>query len=352
MPMTKIELTNFTVFESLVVDLAPGINVFVGENGTGKTHLLKAAYAALKADAETPRNPHEREDELKKQRPDDHILRQTFLPFQGDLGRLIHRSGSGASISVQIPLFKPGGRSTQVVLQVSKSSGSALWASLWPQPATYIPVKEFLSHSPGFRSSYARRELHFDRTFDDILIAAQLPRLRETTSALVPFRQRLEDALNGTVELRDETFFLVARDGTALEFDLLAEGLRKLGLMLVLLQNGELESGHVLFWDEPETNLNPKLMKVVAEVLVGLARNGLQVLLATHDYAFLKELELASQPSDGIRYNALYKDDTGKVLIKWSDAPFRVEHNPVAEAVGDLYERELAHLISKQGGAQ
>jgi hypothetical protein len=47
------------------------------------------------------------------------------------------------------------------------------------------------------------------------------------------------------------------------EFILLAEGFRKLGLLWLLLQNGTLLNGSVLFWDEPETNLNPKTMQTV-----------------------------------------------------------------------------------------
>ena len=42
----KIRFDKFTAFEKLEVNLSPGINLFVGENGTGKTHILKAAYAA------------------------------------------------------------------------------------------------------------------------------------------------------------------------------------------------------------------------------------------------------------------------------------------------------------------
>ena len=37
----KLELENFTVFEKASFEWVDGINVFVGENGTGKTHLLK-----------------------------------------------------------------------------------------------------------------------------------------------------------------------------------------------------------------------------------------------------------------------------------------------------------------------
>ena len=44
--LTRIYLERFTAFERLELELNAGINVFLGSNGTGKTHLLKVAYAA------------------------------------------------------------------------------------------------------------------------------------------------------------------------------------------------------------------------------------------------------------------------------------------------------------------
>lgn len=46
MSIESIGLKNFTVFEDFRIDVSSGINIFIGENGTGKTHLLKAIYAA------------------------------------------------------------------------------------------------------------------------------------------------------------------------------------------------------------------------------------------------------------------------------------------------------------------
>jgi len=45
MSVTKMHLENFTVFEDEVLDFSTGINVIIGVNGTGKTHILKSIYA-------------------------------------------------------------------------------------------------------------------------------------------------------------------------------------------------------------------------------------------------------------------------------------------------------------------
>lgn len=51
----------------------------------------------------------------------------------------------------------------------------------------------------------------------------------------------------------------------------------------------------MLFWDEPEANLNPALMGDVIEVVLALQRLGVQVFMSTHNYVMLKELDLRTQ---------------------------------------------------------
>lgn len=49
MPLKKIVAENFTVFEDITIPFSKGLNVLVGENGVGKTHIMKLAYAACQA---------------------------------------------------------------------------------------------------------------------------------------------------------------------------------------------------------------------------------------------------------------------------------------------------------------
>ena len=120
-----------------------------------------------------------------------------------------------------------------------------------------------LSHGPGFRSLYTQREVHFEEIYADILDRAYRPPLRGPVgSAQKRILRDLQNAVEGTVTIKNEEFFLQNGHGD-LEFTLLAEGLRKLGLLWLLVQNGTLLNGSVLFWDEPETNLNPELFPVL-----------------------------------------------------------------------------------------
>ena len=49
MTIQRLCLTDFTSFRSADVTFASGVNVFLGANATGKTHLMKVLYATLKA---------------------------------------------------------------------------------------------------------------------------------------------------------------------------------------------------------------------------------------------------------------------------------------------------------------
>ena len=42
-----LTVQNFTCFEDVSFEFSTGINVFIGENGTGKTHILKLLYALI-----------------------------------------------------------------------------------------------------------------------------------------------------------------------------------------------------------------------------------------------------------------------------------------------------------------
>ncbi|MCK9506374.1 MAG: ATP-binding protein, partial [Porticoccaceae bacterium] len=59
-----------------------------------------------------------------------------------------------------------------------------------------------------------------------------------------------------------------------------------------LISTGSLLDKGYLFWDEPETSLNPRLIKLIARMICHLSKQGIQVILATHSLFLLRELEI------------------------------------------------------------
>ena len=54
--LKSLVLEKFTVFSEADLQFGKHLNIIVGENGTGKTHILKAAYCGIAASAARQRN--------------------------------------------------------------------------------------------------------------------------------------------------------------------------------------------------------------------------------------------------------------------------------------------------------
>ncbi|MCK5114670.1 MAG: AAA family ATPase [Phycisphaerae bacterium] len=338
----KIKFDQFTIFKELTVDFFPGINVFIGTNGTGKTHILKAVYAAA--------------DITKTKKNFADKILGVYMPSELQLGRLIYRKPGSSEGAVAITRKLNGGNAT---LRMSfsnhaKRSDSAkiIGINKWcsePIESVYIPVKEMLANAPGFNSMVTYRELHFEEIYVDIVNRALTPLLKGNVDG---DRRRileiLQNAMKGKVRVKKEEFFLRNKQGN-LEFSLLAEGIRKLGLLWMLIQNGTLLSGSLLLWDEPEANLNPKLLQSIVEILLELQRMGVQILVATHDYVFLKELDLQAKATDSIAFHSLYRvPEQQTVAIETTDKYLDIHPNAIAETFTDLYNRDVERAIGRK----
>lgn len=330
--ITHVRLENFTAFAYLDQEFSPGINIFIGENGTGKTHLLKLLYTAC---AITTGEDAEKGLPLK--------LRQIFSPYAGEIDRLIRKQPSETSKDQSTIAITRDNRAN-LVFNLSKNNAIKIisqqaWSEI-PQESTYIPVKEMLAHAPGFLSAVSKRELAFEEVYTDIIKRAFLPKLKEIPEGYTDLVASLHKAIGGKITQKGEYFFIENEHGE-FEFTLLAEGLRKLALLLLLIQNGTLQPDSILFWDEPEANLNPALMGQVVEVILELQRLGVQVFLTTHNYVLLKEFDLRKKESDKIRYISMYFNGAGAVSTHASDSYTGIDPNAIAATFDSLYDREI-----------
>jgi hypothetical protein len=120
------------------------------------------------------------------------------------------------------------------------------------------------------------------------------PRFTDSNDVVMVLDGGVDEAQERTpIKREDGTVFFPAKPSYhEVAIALAAEGHRKLAQVMILLQNGSITPGMTLYWDEPETNLNPKLLRLVAEVLVDLAVAGVQIFVATHSFFLMKEVDL------------------------------------------------------------
>jgi len=340
--ITKVRFKKFTAFEKLEIYCSPGINIFIGKNGTGKTHILKAVYVACEI--------------TKSKRSFTEKIRKVFLPSNGEIGRLVKRSSASTTGFVELYRCLPEDEEeTKVRISITKAfkktktSGSP---KVWRDTelnSVYIPVKEMLSNAPGFRSLYNMREIHFEEVFYDILDWAFLDPTLKLDKNMSKLSNIIQKKMGGKIIRKNEEFFLRNKHGE-MEFTLLAEGIRKLGLLWLLIQNGAFSKNSILFWDEPEANLNPKLVKTLVEIILELQRMGVQVFLATHSYITLKEFDLQMKKDDKVIFHSLYRDEERKeIAVKSTPNYLEISPNAIDETFADLVDRDIERSMGGLG---
>jgi energy-coupling factor transporter ATP-binding protein EcfA2 len=350
--IVRIELKNFTAFKDLRLDFSSKVNVIIGENSTGKTHLLKAAYGLCAGAPLFKNKPDTGEDELKATLTAK--LLHLFMPLDNKLGKMHHQGATEqAFLSAQFD------REQKIVATFSNNSRAlAIQDSTnyeqYQAEAVFIPTKEVLSFMKGFNSLYEKYGLSFDQTYYDICLLLDLPEVRPET-----LHEKSKWAMEEIAGICGGRFIFygggkVTFKTESAEFsaNAMAEGFRKAGMLSRLLETGAIQPGvsGPLFWDEPEANLNPKLMELLVQILLELSRNGQQIILATHDYVLLKWFDLLMDKGKGdhVRYHVLFRGKNG-VEIDSAESYQELNMNSIAETFGELYDKEIERALGRVG---
>ncbi|MGR3303631.1 MAG: AAA family ATPase [Candidatus Scalindua sp.] len=350
----KLKIENFTVFKELEMDLSPKINVIIGENGTGKTHLLKAAYALC-----TACYPLKDKDKVSVEDIQNAITNRLvgiFKPLDARLGSLKRRETTEkASLNVKFVFDKEiavsfSSNSKKVKLDNNKNYERYSWES------AFIPTKEVLSILNRFDEVGKLKELLgnlFDFSYSDILTnltkEASPDKYEEKAKWVM---EDIEKACRGQFLFNKGSVQFKMTGSDNISANMTAEGFRKLGMINRLIKNQVIVPGisGPLFWDEPEANINPKLMELVVRILLELSRNGQQIILGTHDYFLLKWFDLLIDrgKDDHIMYHSLYFDGQSReVRIDSTDDYRKIEPNAIADTFNELTKEQVRQ---KMGG--
>ena len=345
--LKRLHLQNFTVFADADFEFGPGLNVLVGTNGTGKSHVLKAGYAVEVVRAEIknltselarlPKRENEWTGRLFYELPD---------VFQTELKNLVAFNTPSKSSVVKVQFYTNYVKNEAVDFEISSDfenlrivgGGEVLSEEIKVFTPVFIPAKEILTLSwmlPGSEQIIAPIEKN------QLDLLNQLRRLPLRKPEEAQAIQSLTDILGGEVQEQGDKYFLVDKTGRRVGISMVAEGLRKFGTLQKLLANGSLTKNNTLFWDEPEANLNPALLRQLAAILAELARQGFQIILATHSTDLLKEFHILSRQKGAqplpIKYFGLNAEPGEATRIITTD---NFEHLPDVVAL----EAELAQV--------
>lgn len=322
--LKSLKIDNFSVFEHAEINWSPGINVIVGENGTGKSQLMKLAYSLSWVSHAQLKTQRQTKDELQKKIAEKLVA--TCRPEY--LGRLVTRKQGRNRCDITVDFIHP----KNAKFEFSFATNSRSEVKLTSTPAeylttapVYIPTREMLSIFPGFTTTYEEHYLEFEETYYDIAKALNGAAKKKHSPKTYELIAEFENLLDGHIRLESGHFYLLPNKAGygKIEIHLVAEGMRKLAMLVYLLINGALRNRSTLFWDEPETNLNPKLMVLVARALVTLAQQGFQIVLATHSLFLLRELSIQlanTNQSTSSNFIGLGRDEEGVVTLSQTSA--------------------------------
>lgn len=263
--------------------------MIVGENGYGKSHVLKALYSLLKVQSEKLPGKAELERSYANK------LVAVFRPEK--LGRLAKRKQGRERCRIELAFQE---RQYDSAIEFATNAQSQVKLDKTPQfvldqAPIFIPTRELMTLCPWFIPLYDNYHLEFEETWRDTVSLLGNPTIRGVKEKEVShILDSLENAMGGKVIVDSNTgrFYLQIPGEGRMEMPLVAEGLRKIAMLARLTGTGALLKRGYLFWDEPETNLNPKLIKVLAECIVDIAKSGVQVFIATHSLFLMRELEM------------------------------------------------------------
>lgn len=343
MPIDKIALKNFTVFDRLKLEFCSGINVLVGVNGKGKTHIMKLLYSACQA--VDPRVSFAQKI-VRCFLPDEHRISRLVRRKQGNNDAIIRVSGSslGSGESKTI--------SAKFNIKTKKwdadITGEDRWEKLFQDlTSTFIPAKEILSNAYNLSAAVEKNNVIFDDTYLDIVNSAKIDiSLGKNAASKQSMLTQIERIIEGKVffDTQKDEFYL-KHGNSKLEFNLVAEGIRKIALIWQLAKNGTLEKGSILFWDEPEANINPTHIPIIADMLLALQRSGVQIFIATHDYILAKYIETRALKTDNVQYFSLY-DGSDTVCCDTASQFSSLEHNPIVSAFDSLLDEVYNNKVN------
>ncbi|MDP8207032.1 MAG: ATP-binding protein [Candidatus Electryonea clarkiae] len=363
---TDLRLENSALFKDFEWKNHDKLNVIIGENDTGKTHLLKIMYSIAKS-IEEFKIRQKTDKPLWKQALASKLL-WVFQPGStGDwhLGELVRKGEKRLEVEAHFcnnNLHFSFGKDTKKtikncteVIQIQEKTNSL-----------FLPPKEVLT---SIDAIYKVHDIPgFDHTYQDLITAIRkVPSksrgaldnnapfgvqpfgvapwgvVSKKTRSTLHLNKVIEEILSlfrGEIKL-EKDHFVFSRKQEKYQMSQIAEGIKKLSMLTLLIKNQSLRKGSILFIDEPETNLHPGAIKKFMTMLYHFSMAGIQIYLATHSYFVIKQLELIARKNQFDIPICSLNNEEGNVTHSINNLRDGVPDNPIIDVSIEQFEEDL-----------
>lgn len=343
--ISEVHLEQFAIFEEFQWDRLGSINLVIGENDTGKSHLLKMLYTVA-------RSLQEYEQKKSGEAPSwaEVLSKKLGWVFQPpgspgfNIGKLVRKGGEGLDVSMRVHgelvHFSFSKDTTKEIRNVSKS----------PKPGDevstlFFPPKEVLTPRKAIITMREQQQIPgFSETYYDLAKALG----HETTRGriqqnLQEVLDQLENLFTGRIEWENGDF-MFKRGAGPKKFSMsqTAEGVKKISLLTRLIRNRNITDGSTLFFDEPAAHLHPQATLDFVRMLYEMSKADIQLFIATHSYVVLKQFELlARENEEEMPLCVLSPSGDGEVDARTADLSERIPSNSIVDASVELLNEDL-----------
>ena len=347
MKIKKLTLNNFMAFENAEIDWSDNINIICGENSTGKTTLLKAMYSLIKPLSNKTQEPmmKEMEEQLFVKK-----IQGVFRPDDMKIGRLVSRKRGNKRADFSIDLEKK--QKVTIGFSRRQENHADVFINYGKTrkkyDVIYIPTKEMISTVEHFVTLYDEYHIDFEEMYYDLAKLLDRPLSKgPNTTEQNQVLSSLEDIMKGQIIQKNKKFYFKIKGEGEFEMVLLSDGYRKLSMIIYMILSGSLNKNTILFWDEPETNMNPKMIRPIVQTMISLAQMGVQIFVSTHDYFIQQEFNMITAYPElnpdrlDVRFYSLYRDmKTHDINYEMKESASDLLHNSIMQEFDAMYDRE------------
>ena len=281
----NFEIHDYRQLKNAKFDNFANINLFVGENDTGKTTILKFLYCIS----------HELKNLINTNIRVCNIFQYinniyTFNNF---------KFGSSNKPTDKLKkLYLYDENSIHFNASISNSKNEIITSDdninnyNYDYKPLFIPAKEILSiMNAVIYLKNQNIESGFDDSYTDIIYEIIARKNIDERELLSVFKNKY-DFYNGNIQIDKNTNAVNyhKNDGNIYNINITAEGIKKLGIFEVLHNTGNLTKKSILFIDEPENSLHPKMVRELMRFLVDISKEGVQIFMASHNSFVLNQL--------------------------------------------------------------
>lgn len=331
--INTFSLSNYGPVESLSWNNLGSINLIIGGNGLGKTITLKALYSAIKSVEEYKRGNDPRKIH-------DILAEKMYWTFQAE--RLGDLQLKGAKDKLRFTMQCTEGqldysftdKASTTLVDVSDK-----FKKKREDNSIFLPAKEVLSLFNIIIKTRDDKLFGFDDTYFDLVKALRRPnQMGKNYKAFSDARLRLESMLEGKVLFDGESGrWSYTKGRSNFSMQTTSEGIKKIAILDTLLGNRYLTPGSIVFIDEPESALHPKMLTQFLDIIGVLANQGIQFFIASHSYYVIKKLLLIARSQN----QSLPTISLEKTAITYSDLLDGMPDNEIINESIRLYDEEI-----------